>query len=181
MVDNYNEPRLVAYLCCLPDLSWWACSSMPGGLALVFDSNPISSHVCKEPGPGNQPHFLCLWDCVTVRNSFLLRESQGPHLRVCVPEDNQMRRHKHLHLKIRIFWEKKVPLLNSAWETIWTRIFINQINYFPQWKQTRHSVRLSRYLSKAILITTFSFFLTVSSEVPCLTFENHMFLSGWGC
>ena len=80
MVDNYNEPRLVAFLCCLPDLSWWACSSLPGGLALVFDSNPISSHFCKEPGPGNQPHFLCLWDCVTVRNSFLLREFQGPHL-----------------------------------------------------------------------------------------------------
>lgn len=181
MVDNYNEPRLVAYLCCLPDLSWWACSSMPGGIALVFDSNPISSHFCKEPGPGNQPHFLCLWDCVTISNSFLLREFQGP-LRVCVPEDNQMRRHKHLHLKIRIFLEKKKStVIKLSMGDNMNQDLINQINYFPQWKQTRHSERLSRYLSKAILITTFSFFLTVSSEVPCLTFENHMFLSGWGC
>ena len=178
MVDNDNEPRFVAYPCWLPNLFWWVCSSMPGGSALVFDSILMNFTLQRARAWKLVLPLVLTW-CVTVG----IRKFQGPHLKLVLQkkQSNENAQISSLKNKIFFFWKKKVPLLNSAWETIWTRIFINQINYFPRWKQTRHSVRLNRYLSKAILITTFSFFLTVSSEVPCLTFEYHMFLSGWGC
>lgn len=176
MVDNDNEPRLVACLCCLPDLSWWAFSSMPGALALVFDSN-YSSHFCKEPGPGNQPPFLVF---LGLCDSKELLPSWG--VTVCVPEDNQVKgRHKHLRLKIRIFGKKKVPLLNSAWETIWTRIFINQLTTFHNENRRGTVWEFEQIFIKSHINNHFQLFPDSFIRVPCLTFENHMFLSGWGC
>lgn len=57
--DHDNEPRRVGCLCWLPDLSWWACSSVPGGLALVFDSIPIKPHSVKSWALENQPWCSC--------------------------------------------------------------------------------------------------------------------------
>ena len=60
--------------------SVFASSVRLGFLFAQTEKFNLANHFCKEPGPGNQPRFLCLWDCVTVRNSFLLREFQEPHL-----------------------------------------------------------------------------------------------------
>lgn len=79
IVDNDSEPRLVASQCWMSDFSWWASSSVPGGLALVFNSVPIKP-LCKKLGLGKQS--LCVYmGYVTVRNSCHFRECQGPHLK----------------------------------------------------------------------------------------------------
>lgn len=78
MVDNDNELRFVAYPCWLPDLSWWVCSSMPGGSALVFDSILMNSTLQRARAWILGPPLVFMW-WVAVR----IRKWQGPHLSLC--------------------------------------------------------------------------------------------------
>lgn len=116
-VDNDNEPRLVGSLCWLPDLSWWVCSSVPRGLALGFDSIPIKPHFAKSQGLETSS-ISCSYVMCDSKNLLPSLQMPGTPLRTYAPENSQMRKHRHLHLKIRFFYKKSAIIKLSMGDNL---------------------------------------------------------------